>query len=106
MINMCYNTKIPYIFLSAVRHTVPPKIFTYWYIIIPAEDAPEISAKNGINIEDVLERIITDIPAPSGDPDAPLKALIFERHSTGVFPTHHAGRDILRHPPGKRRSKP
>ena len=33
MINMCYNTKIPYIFLSAVRHTVPPKIFTYWYII-------------------------------------------------------------------------
>ncbi len=45
---------------------------------IPAEDAPEISAKNGINIEDVLERIITDIPAPSGDPDAPLKALIFD----------------------------
>lgn len=45
---------------------------------IPAEDAPEISAKNGINIEDVLERIITDIPAPTGDPDAPLKALIFD----------------------------
>ena len=45
---------------------------------IPAEDAPEISAKNGINIEDVLERVITDIPAPSGDPDAPLKALIFD----------------------------
>lgn len=45
---------------------------------IPAEDAPEISAKNGINIEDVLERIITDIPAPSGAPDAPLKALIFD----------------------------
>ena len=45
---------------------------------IPAEDAPEISAKNGINIEDVLERIITDIPAPSGDPDARLKALIFD----------------------------
>lgn len=45
---------------------------------IPAEDAPEISAKNGINIEDVLERIITDIPAPSGDADAPLKALIFD----------------------------
>ena len=45
---------------------------------IPAEDAPEISAKNGINIEDVLERIITDIPAPVGDLDAPLKALVFD----------------------------
>lgn len=45
---------------------------------IPAEDAPKISAKNGINIEEVLERIATDIPAPSGDENAPLKALIFD----------------------------
>ncbi len=45
---------------------------------IPAEDAPMISAKNGINIEEVLERIVTDIPAPSGDLKAPLKALIFD----------------------------
>lgn len=45
---------------------------------IPAEDAPEISAKNGINIEEVLERIIIDIPAPAGDVNAPLKALVFD----------------------------
>lgn len=45
---------------------------------IPAEDAPLISAKNGVNIEEVLERIVTDIPAPSGDENAPLKALIFD----------------------------
>jgi len=45
---------------------------------IPAEDAPEISAKRGIGIENVLERIITDIPAPKGDPTAPLRALIFD----------------------------
>ena len=45
---------------------------------IPAEDAPEVSAKMGINIEDVLERIVTDIPQPEGDPDAPLQALIFD----------------------------
>ena len=45
---------------------------------IEAEDAPQISAKNGINIEAVLEQVIEKIPAPDGDPDAPLKALIFD----------------------------
>ena len=45
---------------------------------IPAEDAPEISAKNGINIHAVLERIVSDIPAPGGDRSAPLQALIFD----------------------------
>ncbi len=45
---------------------------------IEAMDAPRISAKTGINIEDVLEQIVEKIPAPSGDPDASLKALIFD----------------------------
>ena len=45
---------------------------------IEAEDAPRISAKNGLNIEDVLEQIIVKIPAPTGDENAPLKALIFD----------------------------
>ena len=45
---------------------------------IPAEDAPLISAKNGINIDAVLEKIVQDIPAPSGDENAPLKALLFD----------------------------
>ena len=45
---------------------------------IPAEDAPEISAKNGINIRSVLEMIVRDVPAPQGDRNAPLQALIFD----------------------------
>ena len=45
---------------------------------IPAEDAPEISAKNGINIHSVLEMIVRDVPAPQGDRNAPLQALIFD----------------------------
>lgn len=45
---------------------------------IEAQDAPQISAKAGINIEDVLEQIVTKIPAPGGNSDAPLQALIFD----------------------------
>ena len=47
---------------------------------IPAEDCPAVSAKTGQNITDVLEKIVTDIPAPDGDPDAPLKCLIFDSY--------------------------
>ena len=47
---------------------------------IPAMDAPRISAKLGTNIKEVLERIITDIPAPKGEEDEPLKALIFDSY--------------------------
>lgn len=45
---------------------------------IEAQEAPRISAKTGLNIEDVLEQIVTKIPAPAGDVDGPLKALIFD----------------------------
>ena len=47
-------------------------------VCIPAEDAPEISAKNGINIHSVLEMIVKNVPAPQGDRNAPLQALIFD----------------------------
>ena len=45
---------------------------------IEAHDAPRISAKTGLNVEEVLEQVVTKIPAPNGDVDAPLKALIFD----------------------------
>ncbi len=45
---------------------------------IPAEGCPAVSAKTGLNIQDVMDAIVRDVPAPTGDPDAPLKCLIFD----------------------------
>ena len=47
---------------------------------VPAEDCPAVSAKMGLNIVDVLEAVVRDVPAPSGDENAPLKALIFDSY--------------------------
>ncbi len=47
---------------------------------IPAEDAPRISAKTGLNVESVLEYVVNNIPAPAGDENAPTKALIFDSY--------------------------
>ena len=47
---------------------------------IPAEDAPQVSAKTGLNVESVLEEIVEKIPSPAGDENAPLKALIFDSY--------------------------
>ncbi len=47
---------------------------------IPASDCPCVSAKTGLNVKDLLERIVTDVPAPSGDENAPLKCLIFDSY--------------------------
>ncbi len=47
---------------------------------IPAMDAPRISAKTGENVQEVMERIVTDIPAPQGDENDPLRALIFDSY--------------------------
>ena len=47
---------------------------------IPADDAPRVSAKTGLNVEDVLEAIVEKVPSPTGDADAPLRALIFDSY--------------------------
>ena len=47
---------------------------------IPAQECPAVSAKTGENVQDILEAVVRDIPAPTGDPDAPLKCLIFDSY--------------------------
>ena len=60
--------------VDKVRHEIEDVIG------IPAEDCPAVSAKTGLNIEQVLEHVVSDIPAPEGDEDAPLKCLIFDSY--------------------------
>ena len=60
--------------VDRVRHEIED------IIGIPAEDCPAVSAKTGLNIEQVLEHVVTDIPAPEGDENAPLKCLIFDSY--------------------------
>ena len=60
--------------IDKVRHEIEDVIG------IPAEDCPAVSAKTGLNIEQVLEHVVTDIPAPDGDENAPLKCLIFDSY--------------------------
>jgi len=55
---------------------------------LEAHDAPRISAKTGLNVEEVLEQIVTKIPAPQGDVNAPLKALIFDSVYDAFLPCY------------------
>ena len=57
---------------------------------LPAQDAPLISAKTGLNIEDVLEAVVQKIPSPGGNPDNPLQALIFDSVYTSSAPSQAA----------------
>ncbi len=74
MIPVINKIDLPSADIEGVRHEIEEVIG------IPAEDCPAVSAKTGLNIGDVLERIVTDIPAPKGDETAPLKALIFDSY--------------------------
>ena len=60
--------------IDGVRHEIEE------IVGIPAEDCPAVSAKTGLNIEQVLRAVVENIPAPTGDPDAPLKCLIFDSY--------------------------